>query len=133
MNKPVTPLRADEDSVTLARADFERLVEAAEDAIDLAAVAAQEAREAELGVEAARADYLPIEQVDRLLAGESPVRVWREHRGLTLPALAEAAGIAPLELARIEANEEPASPAEVAALARILSLAPDDLVLVLGE
>ena len=58
------------DTVTLTRAEYEALIERIEDAKDLAAVAAAEAREAALGKKKARADYLPIELVRRLSAGE---------------------------------------------------------------
>ena len=79
--------------VTLTRAEYEALIERLEDAEDLAAVAAAEAREAALGKEKVRANYLPIELVRRLSAGEHPVRVWRAHRRLSREALATAAGI----------------------------------------
>lgn len=43
---------------------------------------------------AARSDEsFPAEFADRLLAGESPLRVWREYRGMTLQALAEQSGV----------------------------------------
>ena len=82
------------EAVRLTRAQYEELIERVEDAEDLAAIARIEAREAVLGVEAAQADYLPIELVERLIAGEYPVRVWRAHRGLTREAPAAAAGAA---------------------------------------
>src|SRR5204862_151397 len=85
-----------------SRAEYEALIERLEEAEDLATVAAAEAREAALGKENARADYLPIELVRRLSAGEHPVRVWRAHRGLTREALAAAAGVAPSYLSEIE-------------------------------
>ena len=78
------------ETVTLSRAEYEALIERLEDAEDLATVAATEAREAALGKEEARADYLPIELVRRLSAGEHPVRAWRAHRGLGRDALAAA-------------------------------------------
>jgi hypothetical protein len=71
------------ETVTLTRAEYEALIERIEDAEDLAAVAAAEAREAAPGKKKARADYPPIELVRRLSAGEHPVRVWRVHHGLT--------------------------------------------------
>ena len=77
------------ETVTLSRAEYEALIERLEDAEDLAAATA-EAREAALGKEKARADYLPIELVRRLSAGEHPVRAWRAHRGLGRDALAAA-------------------------------------------
>ena len=98
-----------------------------EDAEDLAAVAAAEAREAALGEEKARADYLPIELVRRLSAGEHPVRVWRVHRGLGRDALAAAAGIAPSYLSEIETRHKPDSFGALAKLAKALHISLDDL------
>jgi transcription elongation GreA/GreB family factor len=64
----VVPITETAEAVTISRADFERLLDLAEDALDHAAIDAQEARERELGKEAARADYLSIEAVERMLA-----------------------------------------------------------------
>jgi ribosome-binding ATPase YchF (GTP1/OBG family) len=110
--------------VTLTRAEYEALIERLEDAEDLAAVAAAEAREAVLGKEKARADYLPIELVRRLSAGEHPVRVWRAHRGLGRDALA---GIAPSYLTEIETRRKPGSFAALAKIAAALRISLDDL------
>jgi hypothetical protein len=38
-------------------------------------------------------ERLPIGVVDRLIAGENPDRVWREHRGHSLRQLAEQAAV----------------------------------------
>jgi ribosome-binding ATPase YchF (GTP1/OBG family) len=119
------------ETVTLTRAEYEALIERLEEAEDLATVAAAEAREAALGKEKARADYLPIELVRRLSAGEHPVRVWRAHRGLGRDALA-AAGIAPSYLTEIETRRKPGSFAALTKLAAALSISLDDLAAWLG-
>jgi hypothetical protein len=49
-----------------------------------------------------RANHLPAELVDSLIDAESPVRVWREHRRMTLGNLADRVGIAPSYLSEIE-------------------------------
>ncbi len=115
------------ETVTLTRAEYEALIERLEDAEDLAAVAAAEPREAALGKEKARADYLPVELVRRLSAGEHPVRVWRTHRGLGRDALAAAAGIAPSYLSEIETRRKPGSFGALAKLAAALHISLDDL------
>src|SRR5260370_20535310 len=115
------------EPVTLTRAEYEALIERLEDAEDLATVAAAEAREAALGKEKARADYLPIELVRRLSDGEHPVRVWRAHRGLTREALAAAAGIAPSYLSELETRRKPGSFGALAKLAAALRISLDDL------
>jgi DNA-binding XRE family transcriptional regulator len=115
------------ETVTLTRAQYEELIEQLEEAEDLAAIAKLEAREAALGVETARADYLPIELVERLIAGEHPVRVWRTHRGLTREALAAAAGVAPSYLTEIERIKKPGSFDALAELAAALRVSLDDI------
>ena len=97
---------SDGDTVTLSRAEYKALLERLEDAEDLATVIAAEAREAALGKAEARARYLPFEMVERLDAGEHPIRVWRRHRGMTRKALAAAAGIAPSYLTEIETRKK---------------------------
>jgi DNA-binding Xre family transcriptional regulator len=120
------------ETVTLSRAEYEALIERLEEAEDLATIAAAEAREAALGKERARADYLPIELVRRLSAGEHPVRVWRAHRDLTREALAAAAGIAPSYLSEIETRRKPGSFAALAKIAAALCISLDDLAAWLG-
>jgi hypothetical protein len=116
------------DTVTMSRAEYEALVEAAEDAEDLAHLAAQEERERVLGVEAAHRDHLPGEMVKRMLAGEHPVRIWREQHGQTLAGLAKRAGVGPSYLSEIEGGRKPGSVAALGKLAKALGLSIDDLV-----
>lgn len=99
-----------------------------EDAQDAATFRAFDARLEAIGKEAALADFLPIELADRLFAGEAPVRVWREHRGLTLRALAEKADVAPSDLSEIENGQKPGSVAALVRLARALGVTVEDLV-----
>ncbi len=65
----------------LEYSEYERLVAAAEDAADIAALATLDGDDTE--------EDLPDEMVARLLAGDNPIRVWREHRGMTGRRLAE--------------------------------------------
>jgi DNA-binding XRE family transcriptional regulator len=121
------------DTVTLSRAEYEAMLREIEDAEDLAAVAAAEAREAALGKEVAWADYLPVELVKRLFAGEHPIAIWREHRGMTRDELAALAGIAPDCLAAIETRRNPGHFDDVAKLALALRISLDGIALWLGE
>jgi DNA-binding Xre family transcriptional regulator len=114
-------------TVTLSRGRYDALLRRVEDAEDRAAVAAQEAREEVLGKTAARADHLPVELVRRLIAGESPVRIWREHRRMTGKALAEAAGITASYLSEIENGRKPGSFDAMARIARALAVRMEDL------
>ena len=104
------------------------VVRAREDAIDHAAFDAAEEREARLGKEAARAGYLPVEAVDRILDGEHPLRVWREHRGMTLRGLAAAADVAFNHISEIEGGREPGSAEALRRIAAVLGVAMEDLM-----
>ncbi|MGB8871030.1 MAG: helix-turn-helix transcriptional regulator [Rhodomicrobium sp.] len=124
----IRPIAQTADTVTLSRADYERLLEALEGAEDIAALEAAAAREQALGQEAAHADYLSAELVSRLLAGEHPVRIWREHRGLSQEDLAGKASIARSYLAEIEGRKKPGSLDAYRKLAIALTLTADDLL-----
>jgi DNA-binding XRE family transcriptional regulator len=123
----IKPIAEDSTSVTLTRADFEALLVAAENAQDVAAFNERRAREAQMGKDAARADDLPVELVERLLAGESPVRIWREHRGMTQRALAQAAGVSTAYLSEIESGAKPGSVAALRKIGRILAVRMEEL------
>lgn len=72
-------------------------------------------------------DYLPAAAVKRMIAGESPITLWREQRGLSVTALAEKAGIGRSYLSEIEARKKPGSVAALRSLAAALGLSIDDL------
>jgi DNA-binding Xre family transcriptional regulator len=121
-------IAADGDNVTLTRAQYEALLDAIEDAEDRAIIARHEAQEAAIGTEAYLAAFLPVELVDRLLAGESPVRVWRDHRGLAARELAASAGLAAGYLSEIENGKKPGSLDAMARLAKALRVRIEDLL-----
>ena len=99
-------------------AEYERLVEAEEMLADVQAYDAAKA-----GAD----EYLPLAVVDRMLAGESEVRVFREHRGLTQAELAAAAGISIPYLSQIEARRRRPSITVMHRLAARLGVTIDDL------
>lgn len=111
-----------EDLVLLPRADYDRLVEAAEQLADIAAYDETKRRLAD-----GEDELLPAAMVDRLLAGESAIRVWREHRGLSTGELAERAGLPQAEVSRLERGGRAGSAADLAAIARSLGVDADDL------
>ena len=114
-------------TVTLPRAEYERLLTALEDAEDRATLAAAREQEFRLGRQEARRDHLPVELVERLFAGESPVRVWREHRVLPMADLARAAALSVAELAAIETGMVAPEQNVVVRLAGALMVSPDEL------
>jgi ribosome-binding protein aMBF1 (putative translation factor) len=120
--KAIRPLAEDGDTVLLRRADYEALLREAEDAADAAQI-----REAEARVAAGEDEYVPIEVSRRLMAGEVPVRVWREHRGLSARTLASRAGVSAAYLSQIETGKKPGSFDAMAKLARALGVNLEDL------
>lgn len=65
--------------------------------------------------------------VAKLIAGEHPLKVFREYRGLADEQLAETAGT-PLSVVRqIEARQRQASESELAIFARVLQINTEDL------
>ncbi|ATQ42169.1 helix-turn-helix domain-containing protein [Caulobacter mirabilis] len=117
----VTP--AGERMVVVPEEEYRALVEAAEDAADLRAVHAFDAAMAR-GEE----ELLPAALVDRLLNGESPIKVWREHRNLTQAELADRAGISKAYLSQIEGGTRQGGVDILRTLAETLDVLIDDLV-----
>jgi ribosome-binding protein aMBF1 (putative translation factor) len=107
--------------------DYEALVEAADDAADPAQEEALAAEMRRLRAED-RGEGLPAELFRRILAGESAVRVWREHRGLASGALAEQVGISQAALAGLEGGSAGCSIDTLRAIARALDVPLDELV-----
>ena len=104
------------------------LLEALEDAEDVMALRAAEAHEKEVGKKAGRANHLPIELVERLIAGEHPVRIWREHRHLSPQTLADKADVGRSYLVEIEGHKKPGSIAAYRRLADALGVSVDNLL-----
>ena len=74
-------------------------------------------------------DWVPAELADRILdAGLHPVRAWREHRGLTQAALAEAAGVPQPTVVAIESGTEAGTTDQMRALAQALGISLETLV-----
>ncbi len=100
--------------------DFDRLVE---EAVEVA----EDKLATEAHHRAAGEERVPVEVVERLLAGESPIRVWREHREMTLDQLGTAAGLSKGYLSDLE-NGKRVGPVEtLQAIARALKVSLDDL------
>jgi len=71
----------------------------------------------------AESDFtIPSEVIDAMLDGKSPVAAWREYRGMTQDALAEAAGMLQPALARMEASKGKLRQATVAKLAKAMDV-----------
>ena len=73
-------------------------------------------------------ERFPAEVADRLIAGESPLKVFREYRGLTQGRLAEAAKTTAPYLSQIENGRRTGSVGLLQRLADALRVEIDDLV-----
>lgn len=123
MNAQIITTPSGERMVMLPEAEFKALLAAAEDAADRAAVA-DFRRKIETGDE----ELLPAGMVDRLIAGENRIKVWRQHRGLTSRDLAEKAGIGQPYLSQIEGGKREGKVETLRKIAAALNLSLEELV-----
>ena len=72
-------------------------------------------------------ERFPLEVTDRLIAGESPLKVFREYRSLTQVALAKNAGTSAAYLSQIETGRRTGSVKLLRRLADALGVELDDL------
>ena len=103
---------------------YRRLVECAEDAEDIQAFDRAMAEVAH-----GEDELVPEEVVHRLFSGEEhPVRVWREHRGLTQEDLARVAGVGKSYISQLEAGRKTGSLRLMRDLAQALEVDMEDLI-----
>lgn len=122
------PIGETSRTVTLRKRDWRALIARLEDLEDAAAIAERRAHEAKVGKEVARRDYLTGDEVRRILDDESPVKVWREKRGLSQRELGEQAGVSSSYLAEIETGKKPGSADALRKLSRALAIPMENLV-----
>ena len=111
------------DTVTISRAEYERLCALEEEFADIQAALSVEAR-----IASGEEELIPAQVVDRLLDRESPLRVWREYRALSQSALARASGVNRVQIVEIEAGRNSGSVHTLRKLADALRIAVDDLI-----
>ncbi len=111
------------DTVTIPKAEYHRLCAVEEDLADVQAALAVQAR-----IDAGTEELVPEAVVHRLIDGEAPLRVWREHRGLSQSALARAADTSRIQIVDIEAGRRTGSVRTLRRLADALGIGLDDIV-----
>lgn len=109
--------------VTISRKEYDALREAAERLADLEAF-----DRAQATLASGDEELVPAEFADRLLDGESPLRVYRSLRALTQQALADKSRVNRVQIADIEAGRNTGSVETVRKLANALRISIDDLV-----
>ena len=110
-----------EELIVLSREDYERLVEDSEMLADIAAYDAAKQALAE------GEELIPMEMVNAMLDGENPVRVWRQHRGLTIAQLAEKSELSAAYVSQIETGARAGTVETLGKVAAALGVDLDDL------
>lgn len=94
------------EMVTIPKDEYLRLKAIEQDMADLNIAADTLAR-----IKAETEELIPSAVVDRLLAGDAPLMVWREHRGLSQAELARQSGVNRIQIIDIEAGRKTGSAA----------------------
>jgi DNA-binding XRE family transcriptional regulator len=123
MNMQVIEKDGKPEWVVIPYADYQRLTEAAELLEDI-----RDYDEAKQAIEEGE-ELLSSQVVYAILDGGNPIRVWREHRGLTQRQLAEAVGISAPYLSQLESGKRRGTTEVLSAIAEALDLALDDIVI----
>ena len=115
-----------DDIVILSRAEYDALTAGrrGEDAADAA-----HANNILAAIESGTEALLTSEQADRLLAARTPLAFWRKHRGMTQQALSKSIGVAQGFISEIENGAKSGDVHTLAAMARVLGISLDDLVI----
>jgi len=93
-----------------------------------------EDRDAEIAFAGTRdQEAVPDEFAGRLLDGESPVRVWREYRCMSLRKLAAQAKVSASTLCDLETKKSEGRPGALRRIAMALGITLDDLVPVVSR
>ena len=108
--------------VTIPREEYDRLRASADDLADMQAY-----DRAKAALAAGEEELISTDYANRLLNGESPLRVYRDLRGMTQAVLAGKAGVKRVTVAEIETGRKQGSVATLRALADALGVSMDDL------
>src|SRR5258708_27421006 len=115
-----------DDFVILSRHEYDALtaVRSNEDAADVA-----HANNILADMERGTETLLTSEQANQLLGAKTPLSFWRRHRGVTQEALSKSIGVAQGFISEIENGAKTGDVQTLAAIARVLAISLDDLVI----
>jgi transcriptional regulator with XRE-family HTH domain len=108
--------RAEYDALTTGRRD--------EDTADAA-----HANRILADIESGTETLLTNEQASQLLNAKTPLAFWRKHRGITQETLSKSIGVAQGFVSEIESGTKTGDVQTLAAMARVLAITLDDLVI----
>ena len=111
------------ETVTIPKDEYLRLKSIEEDMSDL--LCATEILER---IKAGTEELIPSDVVDKLLAGDAPLTVWREYRGLSQSELARRSAVNRIQIIDIESGRKTGSVATLKKLATALRVNIDDLI-----
>lgn len=111
-----------EEMAVLPKADYDELIEAFEDREDIEA-----SRKFRAKLSAGEEELIPAEYVNRMIDGENKIKVWRDFRGMSAKALADAAGISALYLSQIEIGAREGSLDAMKKIAEALNAKIDEI------
>jgi DNA-binding XRE family transcriptional regulator len=100
-----------------------QLVEKAEMAQDV-----QDYDRAKAALEQGDDELVPSEVIYAILDGGNPIKVWREHRGMSRHETAENAGISVPYLSQLETNKRKGSLEVLSAVAKALKVSLENIV-----
>ena len=103
--------------------EYQRLLAAAEMLEDI-----QLYDEGHRALESGDDELMPSGFANRLIDGESPIRVWRDYRGVTQSELASMAGISSAYLSQLEAGKRVGTAEVLSRIAVSLKVSVDDLI-----
>jgi DNA-binding Xre family transcriptional regulator len=107
--------------VLIPNVDLKTMLEIIEDHLALA-------RHKEVMAKLDSTDLIPLAVVKARLAGESLIKAWRNERGLTLVALAQASGLSQPFLSQLERGQKETTTTTLKKLAAALDVEPGDLI-----
>lgn len=108
----------DQETITLARAEYDALVSRNEDLEDLL-----------LAMEADDGSRIPHEVALLIIRGETPLAAYRKHLGITLRDLSRKTGVSPGYLSEIERGLKSGSTAALSRIAAALDTSIDTLLI----
>ena len=103
--------------------EYERLLAAAEMLEDI-----QLYDEGHRALESGDDELMPSGFANRLIDGESPIRVWRDYRGVTQSELASMADISSAYLSQLETGKRVGTAEVLSRIAVSLKVSVDDLI-----
>ena len=101
--------------------EYETLLQTLEDIEDIEDI------EIIISAESDHAEKFPLELIEKIAAGESPIKAYREYRKLTQTDLAKKAKVSKQYISQLETKERSGSLKILKSIAKILAVDLDDI------